>query len=122
MSVLKSLSAYQMYRQHGRLRVQGADVLKFLLCNEEFPRSFYYCLEHSGYCLKGLPRHATPLRALKGLLRLVEKADLHALALSKDSLHAFIDELQRGLNELHESIHAVYFSVRHDDPVLIAIG
>ena len=44
MSVLKSLSAYQMYRQHVQDRVNGKDVVKFLLQDEQFPRALSYCL------------------------------------------------------------------------------
>ena len=34
MSVLKTLTAYQMYRHHVKTRVNGADVLRFLLQNQ----------------------------------------------------------------------------------------
>ena len=36
MNVLRSSSAYQMYRLHVQERVNGADVAKFLLQNEQF--------------------------------------------------------------------------------------
>ncbi|MEZ5583633.1 MAG: alpha-E domain-containing protein [Candidatus Competibacteraceae bacterium] len=52
MSVLKSLSAYQMYRQHIRLRVRGPDVLRFLLQNHQFPRSVWHCLDELEECLE----------------------------------------------------------------------
>ena len=39
MSVLKSLTGYQMYRQHVRLRIRGPDVLRFLLQDRHFPRA-----------------------------------------------------------------------------------
>jgi len=38
-SILRSLSAYQMYRQHVQVRVRGPAVLRFLLQNWQFPRS-----------------------------------------------------------------------------------
>jgi uncharacterized alpha-E superfamily protein len=112
MSVLKSLTAYQMYRQHVRLRVQSTDVLNFLLRDSEFPRSFYYCLERMGYCLQGLPHYHAPYRRLKKLQRRVKEADVHALATAGPELHAFIDELQLGLANVHSSINAVYFSLK----------
>jgi len=39
MSVLRSLTAYQMLPRHVRSRVSGPGVLRFLLQNREFPRS-----------------------------------------------------------------------------------
>ena len=38
-SLLRSLSAYQMYRQEMSVRVQRADVLEFVMHSEVFPRS-----------------------------------------------------------------------------------
>jgi len=55
MSVLKSLSAYQMYRQQIRLRVRGPDVVKFLLQDSLFPRTVYHCLNQMEFCLQKLP-------------------------------------------------------------------
>ena len=111
MSVLKSLSAYQMYRQHVRLRVQGADVLKFLLQDNEFPRAYFYCLERIGYCLKGLPKHQAPLRQLRSVQRQIKGADVYVLAHDKQDLHQFIDQLQLGLAKLHSSIQSTYFEM-----------
>ena len=43
-SVLKSLTAYQMYRRTMQMRVRRVDALKFLLRNDSFPRAVYHCL------------------------------------------------------------------------------
>ena len=108
MSVLKSLTAYQMYRQHMRLRVQGPDVLKFLLLDKEFPRTFAFCLGRIEDCLHGLPRNEFPLRRLARLQRQIQSADVHAL--DHQSLHTFLDELQIGIAQMHEHIDTIYFS------------
>ena len=44
MSVLKSLSAMQMFRRVARAGVSGSRALNFLLCDREFPRSVAHCL------------------------------------------------------------------------------
>jgi len=107
MSVLKSLTAYQMYRQHMRLvRVKGAEVLKFLLQNNEFPRTVSFCFQRCELCLSGLPGNEAPLRKLARLERQVRKADMYTLA--HEGLHEFIDDLQLGLAELHQQIHLIY--------------
>ena len=109
MSVLKSLTAYQMYRQHVRLRVQGPDVLNFLLCDEHFPRSYYYCLDSIGYCLQRLPNNRMAIRHLRKLQQRIKAAQVHELA--QHGLHEFIDGLQIGLNTLHDKIHTLYFNI-----------
>ena len=44
MSVLKSLTGYQMYRLEMQTRVRRTDVLRFLLQSRHFPRSVLRCL------------------------------------------------------------------------------
>ncbi|MCB1797883.1 MAG: alpha-E domain-containing protein [Gammaproteobacteria bacterium] len=106
-SVLRSMSGYQTYRRHVAIRVSRADVLDFLFHNPLFPRSFLHCIsavddgigkmENSGPALRGI-------RALKLKLRRVKVAEL-----SQAELHEFIDELQLGIIELHNSLAETYF-------------
>lgn len=108
MSVLKSLSAYQMYRQQVRVRVTGPDVLNFLLCNLYFPRSVAFCLHQLELCLVKLPRNGPPLAVLAALndkLRVETRPEL-----GRESLHRFIDELQIGFGELHRRLAKAYFA------------
>lgn len=109
MSVLKSLTAYQAYRQHVRLRgVKGEDVLRYLLQDNQFPRAVTYCFSIVQQCLDSLPKNDMPLRSLARIERQVQQADVSALA--NDGLHKFIDELQIGLASVNEHINATYFS------------
>jgi uncharacterized alpha-E superfamily protein len=109
MSVLKSLTAYQMYRQHVRLRVKGADVLRFLLQDEKFPRTVLFCLNVVESCLAGLPENDMPLRSLARVQRQVQSAEVYKLAYQ--GLHEFIDGLQIGMGVVHDNIAITYFSV-----------
>jgi len=108
MSVLKSLSAYQMYRQQVRLRVGGPDVLKFLLQNESFPRAVAFCLKQLQSCLRELPRNDAPLAAIAALEQTL--GDAAVLELAHEGLHDFIDQLQIGFGALHDQIAAAYFA------------
>lgn len=108
MSVLKSLSAYQMYRQQVRLRVGGPDVLKFLLQNDSFPRSVSFCLKQLETGLRELPGNAAPLAAIAPLKQRLSDAAVPALA--AEGLHEFIDNLQIGFGDLHDQIAAAYFA------------
>lgn len=108
MSVLKSLSAYQMYRQQVRVRVSGPDVLKFLLQDEYFPRAVAFCLRQLEICLRKLPRNDAPLTALAGIKQKLNTAAVPELA--HEGLHDFIDEVQVGFGELHDRIAAAYFA------------
>ena len=108
MSVLKSLSAYQMYRQQVRMRVNGPDVLKFLLQDEYFPRAVAFCLRQLDICLRKLPRHDAALAALAALRQKLNGAAVPEF--TREGLHDFIDEVQVGLGELHDQIATAYFA------------
>ncbi len=108
MSVLKSLSAYQMYRQQVRVRVSGPDVLKFLLQDEYFPRAVVFCLRQLEICLRKLPRNEASLAALAALRQKLNAAAVPEL--THEGLHEFIDEVQMGFGELHNQIAAAYFA------------
>ena len=107
MSVLKSLSAYQMYRQQVRLRVGGSDVVKFLLQDPSFPRAVSFCLQELEFCLRKLPKNAASLAAVNALKQRLNSAEIPELA--HEGLHEFIDEFQIGLGALHDLIAATYF-------------
>ncbi len=107
MSILKTLSAYHMYRKSMNTHVRRSDVLRFLLQNEYFPRSFKHNLLAIEESLNQLPNNEAPLQVLG---RLMKKANSsHIPGLKQQQLHAFIDELQLGLSKLHDSLRATYF-------------
>ncbi|PLX63612.1 alpha-E domain-containing protein [Sedimenticola selenatireducens] len=107
MSVLKSLTAYQMYRRNIQVRVRRKDVLKFLLKDKKFPRSFFHTLLEVKSCLQNLPRNEASIALLNEVGKKVLRAD--QAILQQDELHRFIDELQVGLAELNQSITQTYF-------------
>ncbi len=108
MSVLKSLTAYQMYRRHVRLRVKGSDVLKFLLLDPKFPRSVAFCLGAVVERLKGLPRHEEAVMAVGRLQRMLDQADMNDLI--QGGLGSYVDQLQRELIEVGNRISQTWFA------------
>ena len=107
MSVLKSLSAYQMYRQQVRSRVGGSDVVKFLLQDPAFPRAVLFCLKELETCLRNLPKNAELLATLHALQQQLSAMEVSELAHA--GLHEFIDQFQISLGELHDLIAETYF-------------
>ncbi len=107
MSVLKSLTAYQMYRREIRQRIRRADVLRFLLLQQNFPRSFYHALLQVEDCLSNLPHNDKVLQILTKLQKKLLQAKLQEFDQLK--LHAFIDELQLGIIKINDSINKHYF-------------
>jgi uncharacterized alpha-E superfamily protein len=107
MSVLKSLTAYQMYRRTMQARIRRGDVLRFLLQSEEFPRAFHYCVAAVSRCVDDLPNNEASLRVIGRLNRTVIGTRVEGL--DQHSLHEFIDELQLGLADLHAEVAKAWF-------------
>ncbi|WP_372882799.1 alpha-E domain-containing protein [Psychromonas sp.] len=107
MSLLRSLSAYQMYRQQMSVRIQRKDVIEFIMHSEVFPRSILFCL----YELKDL---IEPLVNSPQVIELIDEAsdDLKhsdVRVLRNGELHDYIDQLQIKLAGIHNALAESYF-------------
>ncbi|GGD56085.1 alpha-E domain-containing protein [Lacimicrobium alkaliphilum] len=107
MGVLKSLSAYQMYRREMRLRISRADVLRFLLLEPRFPRSLCHSLEQVKSCLQELPGHENVIVPIDALSKQLRQASPQSL--KQEKLHDFIDDMQLGLIKIAQGIGDTYF-------------
>lgn len=106
-SVLKSLSAYQMYRLSVRRNVNPEDVLHFLLDSKVFPRALAHTLNEIDTSIGLLPRNSEPLAAIAAVKQVLAGAD--AGTLRNAALHAFIDEMQLLLDGIHDTINHTWF-------------
>ena len=106
-SVLKSLTAYQAYRRAEQVRVLRGPVVRFLFQHPDFPRSVHHCLEALRLSLAKLPRNEGALRVAGRLKRVLEGVEPKRL--NQQQLHAFVDELQVGIGELHGEIARTWF-------------
>ena len=108
MNVLLSLSAYQMYRQQVRERVNGRDVVAFLLQDPAFPHAVACCLDAVEHALGELPRNRPPLRVNREVVQYVRRADPDGLVVA--GLHEYLDALQAEFGRLHAQIEATWFA------------
>jgi uncharacterized alpha-E superfamily protein len=114
-SLLRSASAFEMYRQrHGQIRPDR--VVNFLILDRQFPRAVLYCLTKANESL-----HAISGAALGGFCNPAEQqlGHLHAsLAYTRapdiiaGGLHEFVDDLQSRLNNLSDAIYETFFAMR----------
>lgn len=107
MNILRSLTAYQMYRQHVRHRVNGEDVVRFLLQDENFPRAAAHALTTISKVLKNLPNNARAMRQVTTTLRVVEKGNIGTLL--EAGLFQYIDDLQIEIAKIHTNIAGTWF-------------
>jgi len=106
-SVLRSMSGYQIYRRHVAIRVSRADVLDFLFYDPLFPRSFLHCIDAVDESIAKLENSGAALRGIRALKRTLRQTSVGEM--TQASLHEFIDELQIGIINLHSALAETYF-------------
>lgn len=109
-SILRSQSGFQMYRQHVKRRINGVDVVRFLLQDIPFPRAVAHALRYVQEALERLPRNEVPLRLVMQARRHALGADVDQL-IAEDRLHDFLDTLQQDIAEIHNAIVDTWFSL-----------
>lgn len=111
-ALLRSASAYEMYRQRFG-RIAPADVVDFLLLEREFPRAVLHCLTRANDSLHAIngsdPSGFSNLPEQRlGQLR-AELAFTSASDIIDRGLHEYVDALQRRLNLVGEAVSTTYF-------------
>lgn len=115
MALLKSASAYEMYRKRGQHRIEPTEIAEFLILDQEFPRSVRSCItraEQSLHHITDTPvgTWRTPIERVLGRLR----TDLDYLTIEDivhTGLHEFLDGLQSRMNDVGEKIFETFFAL-----------
>lgn len=107
MGVLKSMTAYQMYRREVRVRINREDVLAFLLTNPRFPRSLIHAIEQVERSVTELPNSKETVDKTTRVKSYLLNAKPSTLR--QEKLHEFIDDIQLGLIEIDKQINDSYF-------------
>lgn len=108
-SVLRSLSAYQMYRQYVRRRVKGDDVMEFLLTDREFPRSVAHCLHEALAALASLPR--ADVAVTQARLCLDHLAGVQVREADPSTVRNLLDQLQIEIAGISDGLASTWFYV-----------
>jgi uncharacterized alpha-E superfamily protein len=114
-SVLRSASAFEMYRKrHGRISPKG--IVQFLLLDPEFPRAIRFCLNaarESLHSISGTPLGTFRNSAEKLLGQLCsDLAYAHVDDIVGHGLHEYLDNLQTRMNRVSGGIFDTFFAKR----------
>jgi uncharacterized alpha-E superfamily protein len=106
MSVLRSVSALQMYQRAVRGPIDGLSVVRFLLAYPDFPRSVQGCLEEIRALLLRLP-------SPDGVIAVLDDAEAAVSASDPDAskgheLDRAMDRVQNAVAALDRAIHGRY--------------
>ncbi|MCC5896958.1 MAG: alpha-E domain-containing protein [Phormidium sp. BM_Day4_Bin.17] len=113
-ALLKSASAYEMYRKYQH-RIIPASVAEFMILNREFPRSISFCVQEAERCLHqitGTPVGTWCNGAERSLGQLCAKLGYITIQdIIENGLHEFLDGFQKELNAVDDQISATFFSL-----------
>jgi len=107
MGLLRSLSALQMYQRATRGPIEGASAVRFLLLDQQFPRSVASCVNRIRLALERLPQasHTLPgVDALDLLLHELAAAD----ATDGEALDTAMDRVQAALAALNDRVTGTF--------------
>lgn len=119
MAVLKSLSAYQMYRQYARGARAATAVLPFLLQNEGFPRAVAHCIGEAQRAAMQLPQPGSVLAELACVKDFLARVSWHSVTTHAD-VSALLSDLQAAIARTHDAIDRGYFHPAQNDAPLAA--
>lgn len=114
LSVLRSASAFEMYRKEVH-QVTPTDVADFLIFSREFPRSIHHCVGKAKESLRRIcgsdltPAAHNAERQLGKLMARLEYTDIREVI--KMGLHEFLDALQIQLNLVDTAVGVAFFNV-----------
>lgn len=114
-AVLKSASAFEMYRKEHHL-ITPRMVASFLIFDSHFPRSIRHCVNKAQVCLERIMNGS-----MNGMVNPAEKrlgrlkADLEYTDIDdviKQGMHEYLDNLQTRLNQIDMAIGTTFFNIK----------
>lgn len=115
-AVLKSASAYNMYRQQYRT-LTPTGIVGFLMLDKLFPRSVAHCIRQGELSLYEISGNSIPngytntaekaLSKLRAEIEFTDTADIF-----KAGLHQYLDRFQTRTNEAGRAIFETYFDLK----------
>jgi uncharacterized alpha-E superfamily protein len=116
MALLKSASAYEMYRkcQH---RLTPSGIAEFLILDRQFPRSIHFCLWQAEQCLHQItntPAGTWCNPAERALGKICAELGYQTIEdIIEIGLHEFLDRLQLSINSVGDKISTTFFAANN---------
>lgn len=112
-AVLKSVSAFNMYRQT-HLEIHPEQIVEFLVLDNHFPRSLCYCLKEVEEAImdilnNGNKRHPAvkAIGKLRADLDYTDTSDIFSFG-----LHEYLDDFQQKVNKIGNVIYESFFAIK----------
>lgn len=106
-NILKSVSAYFMYRQALQIEINGKSVIRFLVNDPDLFRSIRHCVGMMQTQVATLPGSTEVTNAINNLLELIHQKI--PFEIGSPVLHEYLDDIQMHLSALHNEFYRTWF-------------
>jgi uncharacterized alpha-E superfamily protein len=107
-NILKSISAFQAYRQYSKQDISVSDIINFFLKADIFPRSVSWNLNQIERALYRISKKNELIKKIKYLNKKVQKFNIKTDDM--DNLLLFLEKTLKELSKLSYNIEKKYFS------------
>src|SRR5210317_1995 len=107
-NILKSISAFQAYRQYSKQDISVSDIINFFLKADIFPRSVSWNLNQIERALYRISKKNELIKKIKYLNKKVQKFNIKTNDM--DNLLLFLEKTLKELSKLSYNIEKKYFS------------
>jgi uncharacterized alpha-E superfamily protein len=107
-NILKSISAFQAYRQYSQQDISISDIINFFLKTDTFPRSINWNLNQIERATYRISKKNDLLKNIKEI-----KVDINKYKIKTDELDSFLfflEKMLKKLDDLNDKIQKNYFS------------
>ncbi len=111
-NILKSVSAFFMYRQAVQMEINGKSVIRFLVNDQELSRSIKHCVEKIQRLINTLPPSEEVNQSIHHLESMVNQKI--PFELGSDVLHDYLDNIQLQLSIVHQQFYGAWFHPKID--------
>ncbi|MFB2935201.1 alpha-E domain-containing protein [Aerosakkonemataceae cyanobacterium BLCC-F154] len=115
-ALLRSASAYEMYRKRGEHRITPFGIADFLILDREFPRSIRFCIIHAERSLNaitGIPSGNWTNAAERSLGRLRSELDyITTEDIIQNGLHEYLTHLLQQIYGVGNNIFETFFALK----------
>lgn len=112
MNLLKTMNAYQMYRQHVRKQLGGPMVIQFLMLDDKFPRAVLYCLDSLAGFAGKLPGNRDVCHTIDRVRD--QLCSIQLAGAQQEDIHAIMDQMQALIYQIDASIAQTWFNIEYD--------
>lgn len=118
-NILKSVSAFFMYRQAIQIEINGKSVIRYLVNDPNLFRSIHHCVGKMHHHINNMPPSPELEKSMQELKSLIQQQI--PFELGSSMLHDYLDEIQIQLSKVHQQFYDAWFHPKTTPPSQVQV-